>query len=367
VFAHHIIGLMSGTSLDGVDIAHCRFEQRNGKWSYTILHAETIQYPAEWQKRLATVENGTALEFVTTDIAYGHLLGQLTRTFIQKHALTPAFIASHGHTIFHQPDKKITSQIGRGSAIAAEAGFPVVCDFRSLDVALGGQGAPLVPIGDRLLFHKYDYCLNIGGFANISCETAGQRIAFDVSPANILLNKLAQQIGMPFDDHGALAQEGKIIPDLLQQLNNLPFYTQSPPKSLGKEWVIAHIHPMLNNHRGTVTDVMATLCEHIAMQIAAVTGTDRDKKLLITGGGAFNTHLVRRITALAAPEVIIPDDNTINYKEALIFAFLGLLRWLGTENCLKSVTGATSDNVGGAIYHHHNNQQPHHHHPGNEL
>lgn len=351
---------MSGTSLDGVDIAHCRFEQHNGKWSYAILHAETIPYPAEWQKRLANVENGSALEFVTTDIDYGHLLGQLTRTFIQKHALTPDFIASHGHTIFHQPDKRITSQIGRGSAIAAEAAFPVICDFRSLDVALGGQGAPLVPIGDRLLFHQYDYCLNIGGFANISNEKGGQRIAFDVCPANILLNKLARQTGIPFDDHGALAKAGKIIPALLQQLNNLPFYTQSPPKSLGKEWVIDHIHPMLNNNPGIVNDVMATLCEHIAMQVAAVTGRDRTKKLLITGGGAFNTHLVSRMAALAAPEVIIPDDNTINYKEALIFAFLGLLRWLDTENCLKSVTGATSDNVGGAIYHHNNQHPPHH-------
>lgn len=343
---------MSGTSLDGVDIAHCRFDQNDGRWEYTILQAETIPYSEAWQKRLASVENDSALGFVTTDREYGHLLGQLTRSFIERHRLNPLFVASHGHTIFHQPDKKITSQIGHGAAIAAACEFPVVCDFRSLDVALGGQGAPLVPIGDRILFGQYDYCLNIGGFANISHERGTERIAFDVAPANILLNALAGKLGKAYDDRGALAQQGRVIPALLDQLNSLPYYAQSPPKSLGKEWLLANLLPLTMNHPGEVVDVMATLCEHIALQVGAVTGNERNKRLLITGGGAFNTHLINRIKAQVAPEVVIPDNNTVNFKEALIFALLGLLRWLGAYNCLKSVTGASSDNIGGAIYHH---------------
>lgn len=343
---------MSGTSLDGLDLAACRFELSGGQWHYTILEAETIGYSPAWRDRLAGVENETALGFVRTDIEYGDLLGQLTRDFIDKYKVSPDFIASHGHTVFHQPEKRITCQIGRGSAIAAGSSFPVVCDFRSLDVALGGQGAPLVPIGDRLLFGEFDYCLNLGGFANISSEQDGKRVAFDVSPANIVLNDLARKQGLPYDPDGALAAQGKVIPPLLHRLNQLPYYAQSPPKSLGKEWVIANIHPLLSEEPHTDNDLLATFCEHIAMQVAAVTGKNSTRKLLITGGGAFNSHLVRRISELAAATVVLPDHNTINFKEALIFAFLGVLRWRGEHNTLSSVTGAACDNTGGAIYLH---------------
>jgi anhydro-N-acetylmuramic acid kinase len=348
---YQIIGLMSGTSLDGLDIADCRFELVDGSWNYEILNAETIPYTPEWHERLAGVENDTALGYVHTDIGYGHLLGRLTREFIGKYDLKPDFVASHGHTVFHQPERRITSQIGHGAAIAAGTGCPVVCDFRTLDVALGGQGAPLVPIGDRLLFPGYDYCLNLGGFANISAELQGSRIAFDVVPANIVLNSLAQKAGVSYDHNGDLARSGKIIPLLLDELNGLPYYSQPPPKSLGKEWVVKAIYPLLERSRGSLNDQLATFCEHIAHRIAAVTGQNRVNKLLITGGGALNGFLVERIGKHAIPSIVIPDINTINYKEALIFAFLGLLRWRGENNCLKSVTGAFCDNTGGAIYH----------------
>ena len=341
---------MSGTSLDGLDIAFCEFNFKENSWGYKILCAETIPYTDHWSETLSTLESGSSLDLVTADIEYGHLLGRLTSDFIDRNKVVPDFIASHGHTIFHQPGRKITSQIGRGSAISAETGLRVVCDFRSLDVALGGQGAPLVPIGDELLFHDFDFCLNIGGFANISFNTGKHRIAYDVCPANIVMNQLASLEGHEYDQDGRLAQGGRIDEQLLDILNDLPYYKLSFPKSLGKEWVVQHVFPMLKKSQQPVKDLLATLCEHIAMQVASATGNQKDKTLLITGGGAYNKFLISRIRHHAAPEIIIPDAYTVNFKESLIFAFLGLLRWRNEINCLKSVTGAVRDSSGGAIY-----------------
>lgn len=348
--SYKVTGLMSGTSLDGVDIAFCTFDFREGKWEYTIAEAETIPYSNEWKKRLSDLENRNALEFATTDAEYGHYLGKITHTFHQKYKLRPDFIASHGHTIFHQPLSKFTSQIGKGSAIAAETGFPVVCDFRSTDVALGGQGAPLVPVGDRLLFARYTYCLNLGGFANISYKESCSRIAFDICPANIVLNYLASFLDKDFDENGKLAASGNPDPELLEALNNLEFYHRLPPKSLGKEWVISEIHPLLQRSGISLSDKLSTYVEHIAIQVAGALTSSPSSTLLITGGGALNGFLIERIRALTGIELVVPDPLTINFKEALIFAFLGVLRWRGEINCLKSCTGASHDNVGGAIY-----------------
>jgi anhydro-N-acetylmuramic acid kinase len=348
---YKVIGLMSGTSLDGLDLAYCEFSHENNKWVYTIRCAETIAYSGSWRERLANVESGSALDLVTTDVEYGHLIGRLTHEFIGRHHLQPDFIASHGHTVFHQPAKKITCQIGRGAAIAAETGLAVVCDFRSTDVALGGQGAPLVPAGDKLLFGNFEFCLNIGGFANISYEQDSKRIAFDTCPANIVLNHLAAREGHDFDPGGTMARKGCIDKELLSKLNTLPYYNLPPPKSLGKEWVTEHVFPLLAVPERSTNDLLATFCEHIAIQIAAsAVAGDRGSKLLLTGGGAWNEFLTERIRAHAAPEIIIPDANTVNYKEALIFAFLGTLRWRNEANCLMSVTGAARDSSGGAIY-----------------
>lgn len=341
---------MSGTSLDGLDLAFCEFEKVDGQWNYSIQHAETIPYSGEWHRRLSTLESASAFEFVATDIEYGHLLGKITSDFIEKFQLQPDFVASHGHTVFHQPDKKITSQIGRGSAISAETGLSVICDFRSLDVALGGQGAPLVPIGDQLLFGNFEYCLNLGGFANISFQHGDQRIAFDVSPANIVLNHLARLAGCEYDKDGRLASGGKINRQLCDALNSLVFYHTPPPKSLSKEWVTGQIFPLINDHQLPVNDLLATFCEHIAIQVALAAPGSPSDKLMITGGGALNTFLISRIRHFAKPQIIIPDINTINYKEALIFAFLGVLRWRNEDNCMKSVTGAIRNSSGGAVY-----------------
>lgn len=341
---------MSGTSLDGLDIAFCEFSKAKNRWAYQIKCAETISYTDQWKKTLSTIESGSSLDFVTADIEYGHLLGRLTRGFIEKNNIVPDFIASHGHTIFHRPENKITSQIGRGSAIAAETGLMVISDFRSLDVALGGQGAPLVPIGDALLFDEYDFCLNLGGFANISYQTANDRIAYDVCPANIVMNHLASKAGREYDFDGMMAAAGTADQQLLVALNSLPYFGLKYPKSLGKEWVVQHIFPLLGASNLSTNDLLATLCEHIAMQVSAATGIKKEAKLFITGGGAFNKFLISRIRQHAAPEIIIPDAHTINFKEALIFAFLGVLRWRNEINCLRSVTGALKDSSGGAIY-----------------
>ncbi|MGI6292462.1 MAG: anhydro-N-acetylmuramic acid kinase [Bacteroidales bacterium] len=348
---YHIIGLMSGTSLDGVDIAYCVFEKIDNKWQYTIVEAETIPYTNKWLKRLKELENSDGLTFNITHIEYGRLLGLLVKKFIRKHRLKVDYIASHGHTIFHQPEKRMTVQIGSGASIAANSGVSTTCDFRSLDVALGGHGAPLVPIGDELLFGKYDACLNIGGISNISYRQRASRIAYDISPANMILNYMAQMKGYSYDVGGHLAQSGKVDKELYATLNNIAYYRKPYPKSLGKEWVFGEFLSCIQEYKLSVEDYLRTFVEHIAFQIATVVLKEKLHKILITGGGAKNKFLIERIQFFAKEsQLIIPEDKLVEYKEALIFAFLGLLRLQQTPNCLKSVTGANQDNCGGAIY-----------------
>lgn len=345
-----VIGMMSGTSLDGLDIACCSFSSFGDKWMYKIESAVTLPYTMEWKTRLAGVENGTAVDLALTDSEFGHYLGEQAKKFIRTHHLRPDFIASHGHTIFHQPHRRMTFQIGSGAAIAAQTGLPVVCDFRTLDVALGGQGAPLVPIGDRHLFGDHTYCLNLGGFANISYESNRRRVAFDVCPANIVLNRLAGQAGMEFDRDGLLAASGSLDHGLLKRLDLLPYYAQKPPKSLGKEWVLSEVLPILDTSSIPLKDQLDTFCHHIAGQVAAACDRKRKGTLFVTGGGAFNPFLMKLIREKTNHEVIIPDDRTVAFKEALVFAFLGVLRIQGQPNTLRSVTGAARDTIGGAVY-----------------
>jgi anhydro-N-acetylmuramic acid kinase len=347
---YNVIGLMSGTSLDGLDIAFCRFELNHDEWSFRVIEAETIPYSEEWQTRLSNADSGSAFDLVKTDVEYGHFLGKRTKEFIERHRVRPDFIASHGHTIFHQPHKMITWQIGQGSAIMAETSLPVICDFRSADVAFGGQGAPLVPIGDRFLFPAYDYCLNLGGFANISFEKEKRRIAFDICPCNIVLNSLAGHLGKGYDEGGKLAMMGKPDESLIAELNVLKFYTSPPPKSLGKEWVVKEFLPILDKYNISVYDKMRSVTEHIAYQLNRVIRKEENTHVLITGGGAYNSFLIHRFTEISGIPVILPENEIINYKEALIFAFLGVLRWRCETNCLSSYTGASADNIGGAVY-----------------
>ncbi|MCW3070897.1 MAG: anhydro-N-acetylmuramic acid kinase [Bacteroidetes bacterium] len=349
---YNVIGLMSGTSLDGLDIAFCRFTADNNGWDFGIVHAETKAYPEEWKQRLLSLETADALAFQQAHYDYGYYLGRLVSDFIVTNGINADFVSSHGHTIFHQPENRFTVQVGAGSAIAAGCKMPVICDFRSLDVALGGQGAPLVPIGDKLLFHEYEYCLNLGGFANISYEHKGKRIAYDICPVNIVMNAVAEQLGKPYDDRGEMARTGMVSNYLLNELNGLPYFRQAPdsPKSLGKEWVIKNIDPLLEQYEVDTNDLLCTLCEHVAEQVARTLESKSGGRLLITGGGAYNDFLVERIRALVPLEIVIPEKKVIEFKEALIFAFLGVLRMRNEVNCLKSVTGAREDSCGGAIY-----------------
>ena len=342
---YKVIGLMSGTSLDGLDIAYCLFSYDNGKWSYSIEKAETIEYSKEIKNKLLKAEHTTSEEFAKIDKDFGHFIGKQTRKFIDKYSLDVDFISSHGQTIFHQPEIHFTSQIGDINAIAAQTRIKTIGDFRRLDIALGGQGAPLVPIGDRLLFSDYPYCLNLGGFSNISFDKNGKRIAYDICPVNIVLNSLAEREGMPYDKDGILARSGKINQELLEKLNDLDFYKGEEKKSLGKEWVLKHIFPLLDVSSLEVKDIMATYVEHVAIQLASKINGD----VLITGGGVFNKYLIERLRVKLNYKIHIPDPIIINYKEALIFAFLGVLRERKEINTLCSVTGAIKDSCGGLI------------------
>ncbi|GET29268.1 anhydro-N-acetylmuramic acid kinase [Prolixibacter sp. SD074] len=341
------LGLMSGTSLDGIDLALCSFNNKKSGWSFRIEASETVPYSAEWKRKLREAENSSARDILLLHNEYARYTGEVINRFLNGKT-KPGLIASHGHTIFHQPQKHFTFQLGNGTFIAAETGIKTIADFRNMDVALGGQGAPLVPIGDRLLFSKYDYCLNLGGFSNISYEEDGQRIAFDVDPANIVLNYLAQQVGKEYDRDSLIAQSGKVDDTLLKELNDLPFYNEKPPKSLGKEWLDSELVPMLKKSSLPLPDQMRTLYEHIAIQIGEV--IHNSGTMLVTGGGAHNPLLMERITACSKAEVIIPENKIIDFKEALIFAFLGVLANQRQINCLAAVTGASRDNTGGTIH-----------------
>ncbi|SDQ67853.1 anhydro-N-acetylmuramic acid kinase [Chryseobacterium soldanellicola] len=341
------IGLMSGTSLDGVDLCFARFEKHNN-WEFQILKAETIPYPKIWEDKLRNSINISAQELLELNSEYGFYLGQLVREFIQKYSLKNIdLIASHGHTVFHQPQKKFTLQIGDGRAIKIENNLPVIYDFRSQDVLMGGNGAPLVPIGDELLFSQYDACLNLGGFSNISLKISDKRIAFDIVPVNIILNKLAQKFNKNFDENGDLARTGKVIENLLNKLNSLDFYKKSHPKSLGIEWCNEFIFPQFENFE--TIDLLATFIEHIAQQISTIINEYKLKNILFTGGGTYNHYLIQKIKEKTTAEIIIPGKEIIDYKEALIFAFMGVLRLNNEINVLSSATGSSRDHSSGII------------------
>lgn len=351
-----VIGLMSGTSLDGLDICCATFHSQAGHWTFQIDCAKGYSYPEELKRQLGTeAQTMSALEFVTLHSAYGKFLGERVNDFIHEFGVKPQLIASHGHTIFHEPQKKIMYQIGDGAAIAAETRIPTVSDFRRLDIMLGGQGAPLVPIGDRLLFADYDYCLNIGGFSNISFEQEGERIAFDISPVNYVINHYCRQIGREFDRDGLLARSGKVWLPLLERLNAMDYYHQEGPKSLGREWVENEVYPLLESYELSLEDRLRTFYEHAAQQVARVIGRHpgtqtRRSKMLVTGGGAYNKFLIERMRELCPCDIVIPDSLIIEYKEALIFAFLGALYMADVPSCLRSVTGAPVDNIGGMLF-----------------
>ena len=355
---YRAIGIMSGSSLDGLDIAFVAFVEQGGTWSFEIKCAACYPYPQNWAEKLKNATGMSALEYQLLHAAYGHYIGQQVNRFIEENQLhfQVGVIASHGHTSFHLPEKLMTAQLGDGAAIAAETGLPVISDLRGLDVALHGQGAPIVPIGEKLLFDDYQYFLNIGGIANISFNREPY-IAFDICPANRVLNMLAQDIGKPYDDAGKMAAAGKVIEPLLHELNQLEYYKQAFPKSLANSYGIETVYPLIKKYPQPNTDLLRTYVEHIVGQISQAIATDKttngEERLLLTGGGAFNLFLVKRLQETLQKlhiQVVVPDEMLVKYKEALIMGLLGVLRWREEVTVLSSVTGAIKDSVGGAMW-----------------
>ena len=348
--SYHIIGVMSGTSLDGIDLAEINFT-KNKTWQFQILKATTTPYSEKWLSKLKNLTQKAIKDLQQIDVDYTNYLAEVITTFIKKNNIKNIdAVCSHGHTALHQPEQKLTYQIGNLPELAKKINQNVVCDFREQDVKLGGQGAPLVPIGDQLLFSDYDYCINLGGFANVSTKINNQRIAFDICPVNIVLNKYVQQLGFDYDDKGHLASEGKINQQLLKQLNALDFYKKLYPKSLGLEWVEQQIFPLIDQYDLTIKDVLRTMVEHVAQQIAKITSQKVNASVLLTGGGTYNDFLVERIKALTNNKIVIPSKEIIEFKEALIFGFLGVLKLREENNCLASVTGASKDHSSGNIF-----------------
>ena len=347
---------MSGTSLDGLDMAYCEFsfDEDLNKWTYLLGPVETVPLTVTLSDKLINCMGLSGLELSLLDLDLGRWMGDEAKKFIKKYDLAPEIVASHGHTIFHQPERGLTLQIGRGTELSAHCGLPVINDFRSADMALGGQGAPLVPVGDKLLFSEFTACINLGGISNISFEKEDVRVAWDISPVNIILNRLANEAGLEFDKDGQLAAGGDVHEGLLGKLNALDYYQYPGPKSLGYEWIESAVFHLLDPGNISLPDRLRTAVEHIAIQLAnAINDLPGKGKVLFTGGGALNAFLMERTKDHVIHEdkqILVPDISLVQYKEALIFAFLGVLRLRKEPNCLASVTGAIRDNVGGVYY-----------------
>lgn len=346
---HTFIGLMSGTSLDGLDICAVNFIENNHQWSFKIIQADTIQYPISLKEKLKHATKLPTEKLLKLDIELGAYMGDNCRDFINKHQLDIDMIGSHGHTIFHQPENRFTWQIGSGYEIAHTTLTPVVFDFRSKDVSLNGQGAPLVPIGDHYLFSEYDVCINLGGIANLSYQENGIRKAFDICPFNMGFNFLANQLGLEYDDKGTIAKSGQLNSILLQQLNQLDFYKQSAPKSLGYEWFETEVLPLLSQSQISISDRLYTYAHHLAQIMGEFLKNQQAKHILLTGGGAYNEFFVELLEKYSGIKIKLPLAEIIDFKEAMIFAFLAVLRSQNKINVLSSVTGAQKDSSSGQI------------------
>jgi anhydro-N-acetylmuramic acid kinase len=353
---YNIIGVMSGTSMDGLDIAHVTLQEKeDGKWDYTINEATTVSYGEKWRLRLSKLRHQNSLVFHKTDRFYGQFIGQEIQKFLEEKGLEADLIASHGHTVFHQPDNNITVQVGDGNSIYGHTGIPTVTNFRALDVVLGGEGAPLVGVADQLMFGEFDMCLNLGGFANISANINDNQLAYDVCPCNIVLNRIAREFDKEYDENGEIAEKGNIDYDLLSELNGIEFYEYEPPKSLGREWISSNFWHHVRNSVAKKEDKMKTLVDHIAQQIGnniedLSSGDASAKRVFVTGGGAFNKTLISHLKSHTEAEIVVPDDKTVNYKEALAFGLLGMLRVQNKTNVLSIATGATKDTVSGSLH-----------------
>lgn len=366
---YKVLGLMSGSSLDGLDIAHCMFKETPNGWEYEILDAAVIDFPSKWKLRLRNLVMQNAITYLKTDTYFGHYIGETINHYINENDIRDEidFVAWHGQTVFHQPENNLTSQVGNGAAVAEKSGLPVVCDFRNNDVALGGQGAPLVPIADLYLFPEYKFCLNLGGIANISCKTKSGIIGYDTCASNLVLNSLARKMEFEFDRDGDLARAGELNTDLLREMNSSWYYDKDYPKTLSGGWIRKVMMPVLKKFNISIEDKLHTACEHIARQIGSNIELIYDREnvdkeendtMMIAGGGAFNKFLVEKIEEHSPIKVHVPSDDIVNYKEAIALAFTAILRIENKPNLLASVTGASVDSIGGVVYQSSKRQYP---------
>ena len=346
---YRVIGLMSGTSLDGIDLVYCHFTCFNNRWSFDLVHTKSIDYSEKWRNKLSNLFfHKEKLDLV--ELEYSNFISSQINLFINEFKIKVDYISSHGHTIFHQPKNRYTKQIGRGDIIANKTSLPVISNFREQDILLGGQGAPLVPFGDSLLFSSYDSCLNLGGFSNISYVKKGKLFAHDICPINIVFNELSNKIGHQFDKDGLSASRGRVNQDLLNHLNSIDYYSLLAPKSLSKEWIESVFNPVLDKYQISILDLLRTCSEHFVLQINNTLNCLNVSNCLLTGGGVFNKFFIKKLSLNADVNLIIPEREVIIFKEAIIFAFLGLLRAHDMINCLSSVTGASKDHSCGELF-----------------
>ena len=356
---YRAIGLMSGSSMDGLDIAFVEFLETSGKWEFEIKAVACYPYEDKWISKLKNATELKALDYQLLHSAYGHYTGELVNKFIEKNNLQHQvqLIASHGHTTFHVPSERMTAQLGDGAAIAAETGINTVSDLRAMDLARGGHGAPIVPIGEKLLLGEYPIFLNLGGIANISFNDPKNYIAFDVCPANRVLNLLSANVNKHFDEGGQIASGGRIDEKLLSLLNDLEYYSLPYPKSLSNDFGTDVVYTLISNKKISPENGLRTYVEHVATQIKNAMqfapGSPSGSKMLVTGGGAHNNFLIERIRAMVSEfniEVVVPEKNIVDFKEAIVMALIGVLRWREETNTFASVTGASANSIGGAVW-----------------
>ncbi|MDP5061779.1 MAG: anhydro-N-acetylmuramic acid kinase [Maribacter sp.] len=352
---YKIIGLMSGTSLDGLDLAYCHIWEKNGGWEFDIKETKSVKYSSEMLNTLKDAISISAEKLIELHNTYGTWLGEQTSVFINENKLVVDYVASHGHTTHHRPELGLTFQVGSGQHLANVTGIKVIADFRTNDLALGGQGAPLVPIGDRMFFNEYDYCLNLGGISNVSFEVKDKRIAYDIGLANMILNYITRKVDLEYDEDGKLAHSGNINPKMLEQLNNLKYYLLPHPKSIGYEWFLAEVVPIVEDTHDTIENLLHTSIHHICDKVAQQINLNfkhNKQQLLVTGGGALNSFLIETLQQKLgdSTKVVVPEKIIIEFKEALVFALMGVLRVEQLTNVLSSVTGAKKDSSSGVLF-----------------
>ncbi len=352
---HKIIGLMSGTSLDGLDLVYCHIWEKSSSWKFEIIETKSVSYTKEMLDELKDAISLSAEKLIELHNVYGSWLGAQALAFIQDHDLEVDYIASHGHTTHHRPELGLTFQVGSGQHIANTSGHTVISDFRTNDLSLGGQGAPLVPIGDRIFFSEYDFCLNLGGISNVSFEVKDKRIAYDIGLANMILNYITRKVDLDYDENGQLAKSGQLNTTMLNRLNNLKYYLLPHPKSIGYEWFLKEVVPIVDATTDSIENLLHTAIHHICDKVAqqvALHSQGGKQRVLVTGGGALNSFLTETLQEKlpANTSLVVPEKIIIEFKEALIFALMGVLRVERQINVLSSVTGARKDSSSGVIY-----------------